>query len=171
MSLFPIPISVALRIDKIQRDFLWGRMGEGKKFHLVNWSQVCQPLKMGGLGVRNLRIFNQALMGKWLWRYGNEEDAFWSHLIFVKYGREVNGPYGISLWKHIRKGWGSFACHLHFEVGDGTKTKFWDDIWCGTCSLRNAFLELHRIARHKDAVVGDLIQFQNGVVSWVLDFT
>ena len=171
MSLFPIPISVALRIDKIQRDFLWGRMGEGKKFHLVNWSQVCQPLKMGGLGVRNLRIFNQALMGKWLWRYGNEEDAFWSHLIFVKYGREVNGPYGISLWKHIRKGWGSFACHLHFEVGDDTKTKFWDDVWCGTCSLRNAFPELHRIARHKDAVVGDLIQFQNGVVSWVLDFT
>ena len=54
MSLFPIPALVALRIDKIQRDFLWGRMGEGKKFHLVNWSQVCQPLKMGGLGVQNL---------------------------------------------------------------------------------------------------------------------
>ena len=38
MSLFPIPGLVALRIDKIQRDFLWGGMGEGKKFHLVNWS-------------------------------------------------------------------------------------------------------------------------------------
>jgi hypothetical protein len=38
MSLFPIPASVALRIDKIQREFLWGGMGEGKKFHLVNWS-------------------------------------------------------------------------------------------------------------------------------------
>ena len=38
MSLFPIPASVALRIDKIQRNFLWGGMGEGKKFHLVNWS-------------------------------------------------------------------------------------------------------------------------------------
>ena len=67
MSLFPIPASMALRIDKIQRDFLWGGMGKGKKFHLVNWSHVCQPLKMGGLGVRNLRIFNQALLGKWLW--------------------------------------------------------------------------------------------------------
>jgi hypothetical protein len=67
MSLFPIPASMALRIDKIQRDFLWGGMGEGKKFHLVNWSHVCQPLKMGGLGVQNLRIFNQALLGKWLW--------------------------------------------------------------------------------------------------------
>jgi hypothetical protein len=36
MSLFPIPGLVALRIDKIQWDFLWGGMGEGKKFHLVN---------------------------------------------------------------------------------------------------------------------------------------
>ena len=41
MSLFPIPVSVARRIDKIQRDFLWGGMGDKKKFHLVKWSQVC----------------------------------------------------------------------------------------------------------------------------------
>ena len=44
LSLFPIPSSVALCIDKIQRDFLWGGIGEGKKFHLINWHQVCQPL-------------------------------------------------------------------------------------------------------------------------------
>ena len=76
LSLFPIPKSVALRIDKIQRDFLWGGMGEGKKFHLVNWNQVCQPLSSGGLGFRNLRVFNRALLGKWLWRYGMRQMLF-----------------------------------------------------------------------------------------------
>jgi hypothetical protein len=109
LSLFPIPKSVAFRIDKIQRDFLWGEMGEGKKFYLVNWNQVCQPLSSGGLGFQNLRVFNRALLGKWLWRYGNEADAFWRKLIFSKYGisqgdwttREVHGPYGVSLWKYI----------------------------------------------------------------------
>uniref|UniRef100_A0A2N9I6K3 Membrane magnesium transporter n=1 Tax=Fagus sylvatica TaxID=28930 RepID=A0A2N9I6K3_FAGSY len=84
--------------------------------------------------------------------------------------REVKGPYGSGLWKHIRKGWGSFARHLHFEVGDGSKTKFWDDVWCGTCSLQNAFPDLYRIVRHKDAVVGDLLHSQNGVVTWLFDF-
>jgi hypothetical protein len=64
LSLFPIPVAVASRIDKIQRDFLWGGMGEGNKFHLVNWAQVCQPFHLGGLGIRNLRIFNKALLGK-----------------------------------------------------------------------------------------------------------
>ena len=65
LSLFPIPSSVAIRIDKIQRDFLWVGIGEGKKFHLINWHQVCQPLKSGGLGFRNIRVFNRALLGKW----------------------------------------------------------------------------------------------------------
>jgi hypothetical protein len=38
LSLFPMLASVALCIDKIQRNFLWGGMRVGKKFHLVNWS-------------------------------------------------------------------------------------------------------------------------------------
>ena len=66
LSLFPIPMSVAARIDTIQINFLWGGIGEGKKFHLMNWSQVCQPLHLGGLGICNVRLFNRTLLGKWL---------------------------------------------------------------------------------------------------------
>ncbi len=179
LSLFSIPLSVALRIDKIQRDFLWGGIGEGKKFHLINCHQVCQPLKSGGLGFQNIRLFNRALMGKWLWRYGNEKDALWRSVIFSKYGnlqgdwttREVNGPNGVSLWKHIRKDWGHFARHLHFEVGDGSKTRFWSDIWCGTCSLNDGFPELYRLVRNKEAFVMDHLHYHNERVSWVLNFT
>ncbi len=44
------PADVARRIDKIQKDFLWGGMGEGVKFHLVNWDQICQHLSLGRNG-------------------------------------------------------------------------------------------------------------------------
>ena len=70
LSLFPEDI--AIRIERLQRNFLWGGIDESPKFRLVKWAQVCSPLQSGGLGIRNLRVFNQALLGKWLWRYGRE---------------------------------------------------------------------------------------------------
>jgi hypothetical protein len=68
-------MSVAKRIEKLQRDFLWGGVGDDFKFHLVNWSKVCMNKEVGGLGVRNLIQFNHALLGKWLWRLANEGEA------------------------------------------------------------------------------------------------
>jgi hypothetical protein len=71
LSLLPVPMSVAKRIEKIQRDFLWGGMGDDQKLHLVSWNQICRPLRAGDLGIRNVHKFNQALIGKWLWRYAS----------------------------------------------------------------------------------------------------
>jgi hypothetical protein len=51
LSLFPIRMSVAKRLEKVQRDFLWGGMGDESKLHLVNWNQVCRPLRSGDLGI------------------------------------------------------------------------------------------------------------------------
>jgi hypothetical protein len=70
LSLFTIPISVVRRIEKLQRDFLWGGMGDEVKHHLVGWDKVCAPKEVGGLGVRSLVLTNKALLGKWLWRFG-----------------------------------------------------------------------------------------------------
>ena len=44
LSLFPIPAYVAKRLEKIQRDFLWGGMNDEFKFHLVEWDKVCSPI-------------------------------------------------------------------------------------------------------------------------------
>jgi hypothetical protein len=75
LSLFPIPSSLANRLERLQRNFLWGGINEENKFHLVKWSTVCSPLQNGGLGIRNMCRFNQALLGKWLWRFAMERDA------------------------------------------------------------------------------------------------
>ena len=76
---------VAKGVEKIQRDFLWGDVGDEFKFHLVNWSKICMTMEAGGLGVRNLIHFNQALLGKWLWRFANEGTAWWRKLVVAKY--------------------------------------------------------------------------------------
>jgi hypothetical protein len=65
LSLFHLLRSVATRLEKIQRDFLWGGLGEESKIHLVRWSKVCSPISNGGLCIRNLLLFNHALLGKY----------------------------------------------------------------------------------------------------------
>jgi hypothetical protein len=77
LFLFHLPRSVAARLEKLQRDFLWGGLGEESKIHLVRWSKVYSPISDGGLGIRNLLMFNHALLGKWLLRYGIEREAWW----------------------------------------------------------------------------------------------
>jgi hypothetical protein len=106
LFLFPIPAYVAKRLEKIQRDFLCGGMNVDEfKFHLVEWDKVCSPIKEGGLGIWNLRRFNQALLGKWLWRFAHEEGAWWRSVLVAKDGLvwggwrtgDFFGSYGVSL--------------------------------------------------------------------------
>ena len=92
-------------MEKLQRDFLWSVVSGDSKLHLVKWAKVCKPMQVGGLGIRRLRSFNFALLGKWLWRYVLETNALWRWVIVVKYGnvwggwcmKNVTSAYGVSL--------------------------------------------------------------------------
>ena len=84
LSLFTIPTYVANKIEKLHRDFLWG----DSKYHLVGWDKVCVPIANGGLGIRKIITFNKALLGKWLWWFGKEEDRLWRRVVVSKYGEE-----------------------------------------------------------------------------------
>ncbi|XP_059671014.1 uncharacterized protein LOC132316554 [Cornus florida] len=148
LSLFQISCSVAERIEKIQRDFLWGGKGEEFKYHLVNWEQVCKPLKFGGLGIQKLVPFNRALLGKWLWRFGKEHHRQWRRVISCHFGEESGGwssrPVsiigGVSIWKFIQKGWDVFSTHIRFKVRNGMNVRFWEDLWCCDQLLSLSFL-------------------------------
>jgi hypothetical protein len=130
LSSFPIPTSVNCRIERLQCEFLWGGMGDAPKFPLVNWKTVYQPVYCGGSGIKNHAVLNQALLGKWLWCFIVEHDSLWKQVIVTKYGYEIgtlgiaNGPYGMSLWKHIRQRWDRFSPHLKFVLGCGSRIRF-----------------------------------------------
>ena len=94
---------VCARLEKIQRDFLWGGGNLDRKPHLIKWNTVCLEKKLGGLGVRSLSKLNQAPLCKWTWRFANEREPLWRRVISRKYGEVVEG------WNmgDIRAGYGT----------------------------------------------------------------
>ena len=91
MSIFRMPKSVVKRLEKLQRDFLWGGGSTGRKIHLINWEAVCTQKEKGGLGIRRIGLLNKALLGKWIWRFAFEKDVLWKKVIKVKHGLEGCG--------------------------------------------------------------------------------
>jgi hypothetical protein len=57
------------------------------------------------------------------------------------------------------------------EVGDGARTKFWHDIWCGVTALKEAFPVLFGIARANDAFVADNLELLGGSNQWSASFS
>ena len=135
ISLFRMPKIVCARLEKIQRDFLWGGGNLDRKPHLVNWKTVCLEKSRGGLGVRGLSVMNQALLCKWCRRFANERDSLWRLVINTKFGEEaggwytgdIRGGYGTGLWKDMRKEWLTFSQNAISSLGNGRRLGFWKD--------------------------------------------
>ena len=62
MSLFTIPRTMSLRIEKIQRDFLWGGRAFDNKPHLEKWLVICKVQEKDGLGVLSFSLLNKGLL-------------------------------------------------------------------------------------------------------------
>ena len=164
MSIFQLPRTVRMRLEQIQRDFLWGGGALEQKPHLVRWSIVCLDKRKGGLGVKSLGTFNRVLLGKWSWRFANERKVLWNQVIRRKYGEERGGwssceareAYGVGLWKAIRKLGHLVTPSFDFVVGDGRKVRFWKYKWCGTTPLCESFPCLFALATSKEVWVNEV---------------
>ena len=111
LSLFRMPQKVCARLERIQRQFLWGGSNLEKKPHLVSWATICTEKRKGGLWLRSFSKLNKALLCKWSWWFVNEINSHWRKVICSKFGEttrgwhtcDFRGSFGISLWKEIRK--------------------------------------------------------------------
>jgi hypothetical protein len=68
LTVFDPPVWMTKKIDKIRRSFPWcGDDNVSGAKCMVNWKQVCAPKSLGGLGIKDLRLFSKALRLRWLW--------------------------------------------------------------------------------------------------------
>lgn len=92
LAVFPIPAIIIDRIEGMCRQFLWG-----SKMSHVAWRQVCLPKDEGGLGLRDIRSWNKALLAKTLWNIHLKKDMLW-----VKWVNEFFLR-GCSIWEWVPK--------------------------------------------------------------------
>lgn len=52
MQLHKLPISITKKIDKIQRNFIWGTTDTKRKLHMLNWNVITENKDIGGLGIQ-----------------------------------------------------------------------------------------------------------------------
>ena len=55
-------------------------------------------------------------------------------------------------------------------MGDGTRIKFWEDVWCRDYSLKEAFPELYSISQAREFFVSEVMHFSNGRLHWDIQF-
>ncbi|KAJ1689169.1 hypothetical protein LUZ63_013324 [Rhynchospora breviuscula] len=139
MSVFLLPRWLIDAIDKARKRFIWGTNHEGKqRVHLVAWDKLCLPREVGGLGLRNIMLQNQAFLLRWLWFLYNNHTSLWFKTTSKIYS-PIRGNVpplvwnknGSFFWKDIRSLRYLFQISTRSDIASGLNTSFWYDNWAG----------------------------------------
>ena len=111
------------------------------------------------------RYKNKALLNKWIWRFGKEQDALWKSVIFVKYGGNPNDripPYEINkrffnMLRNITRPlspsndffFSFMSSGLGFSLGDSSNINFLFDEWIVGITLKFMFPWIFALAMNK----------------------
>ncbi|GJS99190.1 RNA-directed DNA polymerase, eukaryota, reverse transcriptase zinc-binding domain protein [Tanacetum coccineum] len=103
-SIFLLPKFVIYEINKMLKGFLWcqGELTKGNA--KVSWDNICKHKDQGGLGLKNLYVWNEVLLVKHLWNVAAKKDTLWVRWINVKIlkGRSI---WEISTKSNSSMGW------------------------------------------------------------------
>ncbi|XP_021751223.1 uncharacterized protein LOC110716880 [Chenopodium quinoa] len=134
MGIFKIPDSLLEEIHGILARFLWGN-GTQKKIHRKRWEDLCLPKAKGGMGFRDLKVFNQALLAKQCWRLLHGKNTLVYKVLKARYFKTTEfldsyrGFCPSYTWRGI---WGAKALlkeGLLWRVGDGSSIRAWRGSW------------------------------------------
>uniref|UniRef100_A0A453PN93 Reverse transcriptase zinc-binding domain-containing protein n=1 Tax=Aegilops tauschii subsp. strangulata TaxID=200361 RepID=A0A453PN93_AEGTS len=135
MGVFKVPFSVCDDLTRMVRNFYWGSAEGKKKVHWRGWDNLLQPRDKGGVGFRDFRMFNQALLARQAWRLLTKPDSLCAQVLKARYypmgkledtvfSGNVSSSrqaisYGLEL---LKKG-------LVWRVGNGRSIRVWRDNW------------------------------------------
>ncbi|XP_025640980.1 uncharacterized protein [Arachis hypogaea] len=103
LSCFRLPDTLLKDIHSISTQFWWGQHGEKRRMVWISWDKMTRPKSEGGLGVKDLRAHDLALLGKQCWRLIPQPNSLLARILKGGYYR-----YGdlLSVDKGVLPSWG-----------------------------------------------------------------
>ncbi|KAJ3700519.1 hypothetical protein LUZ61_004224 [Rhynchospora tenuis] len=139
MSSFLLLAWLIKEIDKLRRKFIWGTNQQGRnRLHLMAWQRLCQPKSVGGLGLVDLKLQNQALLLRWIWNLYTKQESLWGCAATNLYCHtdtqaspltwKISGSF---FWRDLRSLFPLFQLSTRMTIQSGRSTSFWFDNWAG----------------------------------------
>jgi hypothetical protein len=135
MSFFQIPVTNCDHMRRAIADFFWGTKEAKKNMHWRSWEWLSSPKQFGGLGFRDLVLFNQAMLGRECWRLLTEPKYLCARVLKGRYFPETDfwnasKPRSSSYtWRSILFGKELIKHGIRWGIGDGTSTRLLSDHW------------------------------------------
>ncbi|KAL5547765.1 hypothetical protein UlMin_002996 [Ulmus minor] len=135
MSIFKIPSTLCRELGSIVARFWWGSTPTNRKINWVSWEKMCLPKHKGGMGFRDLFLFNQSLVAKQAWRILKYPQSLMSRVLKGKYfpnGNFLSAPCKQTasfIWKSIVWGRELLNKGLIWKIGNGLSVKAFSDPW------------------------------------------
>lgn len=135
MSVFKLPYSLCDELTKMTRRYWWGAEEGKKKTHWIAWDIMMRPKSFGGMGFRDMRLFNQALLAKQAWRLIQYPDTLCAQILKAKYfpnGSLIDTVFtgnGSSTWHAIEYRLKLLKLGVIWRVGNGSQIRTWRDPW------------------------------------------
>jgi hypothetical protein len=135
MSVFKLPFGLCDSLEKHPRAFWWGPAGGKRKVQWLPWQQLIKPKSYGGMGFKDMRLFNQALPAHQAWRLLVYPNSLCTRVLRAKYFHQGNllgmapASEASNTWRAIEYGVELLRCGAIYKIGDGESIRIWRDNW------------------------------------------
>eukprot|EP00253_Pinus_taeda_P026144 PITA_26144 len=79
-SILAMPKWILKKIKNLQRNFLWGSMGQDRKWALVKWGTTYLPKNLGGISLRDPQHSNIVMGARMSWKWLSSPNTHWAIL-------------------------------------------------------------------------------------------
>ncbi|KAK6124264.1 hypothetical protein DH2020_042016 [Rehmannia glutinosa] len=135
MSIFKLPYSLCKDLQCLVSKFWWGGNEDKRKIHWMCWDKLRRPKHLGGMGFRDLELFNQALLAKQVWRLIDRPHSLVSRIFKAKYFPQASifeavvGSRPSYTWRSLIWGRDLLRDGIRWRVGNGRNINIVSDPW------------------------------------------